>query len=284
MFDIEIVLRGGQTTMPLKDRPLSNRGMVDIHSHILPGLDDGARDMEEALAMADVATKDGITILVATPHVIKGVCDNQKPDILTNVGALNKSLRNNGNPLLILPGAEYHLDPGLPQQLADGKLLTINNTPYLLVELPNVLMSEITERILYEIQLQAVTPIIAHPERNHTLAQRPELLKAYLDRGCLAQVTSGSITGLFGRRVTRTAEQFLQAGWIHVIASDSHSAQGRAPQLSKAIAVIEQRWGKPYAQALAGDNPHFIINGQPLPPIQPPPKQSLWNKLWHRIR
>ena len=254
--------------------------LIDMHTHILPGADDGARDMEQSLAMAEVAIKDGITMLAATPHVIRGAFNNCKDDILKKVESLNISLEKYGKPLPILPGAEYYLETDLPQRLADGELLTINNTGhYLMVELPAAMVPEYTERILFEIQLQGVTPIIAHPERNAGLARHPELLQAFAERGILAQVTSHSLTGLFGKTVQRTARGFLQRGLIHLIASDGHAVHGRSPVLSQAYQEIKNRWGPQYAQTLTYENPHLIINGHPVPATQQPPGKTWWQRL-----
>lgn len=255
--------------------------LIDLHAHILPGVDDGAKTVEDSLAMAEVAVKDGITMLVATPHVIKGTFDNRKEDILKNVENLNKILKENGIDLPILPGAEYYLEPDLPQRLIDEELLTINNSGlHLLIELPSTLLPENTEHILYDIQLQGVTPIIAHPERNLILARYPKLLESYTDRGILAQVTSTSITGLFGSRVRKTALNFLQRGAAQIIASDGHTAHGRAPLLAKAYHEVESRWGTQYAQTLAFENPHRIIMNQRVPAAPPPPLKSIWKRFY----
>jgi len=254
--------------------------LIDLHAHILPGVDDGAKTIEDSLAMAEVAFKDGITMLVATPHVVRGIFDNRKEGILRDVKNLNNKLKQTGNDLLVLPGAEYRLEPDLAQRLADGQLITINNAGrYLLIELPSALIPENTERILYEIQLQGVTPIIAHPERNLTLAKHPELLGSYNDRGILAQVTAASITGLFGKIVRKTALSFLQNGTAQIIASDGHGVNGRSPVLTTACRVIEHRWGAQFTKTLAFENPHRIIRSQRVPAYTPPKKEIIWKRF-----
>ena len=266
--------------MSEKNYPLSTipYPLIDLHTHILPGIDDGAADLEKSLAMAEVAVKDGITTLVATPHVITGAFDNRKTDILRKVESLNKGLVKTGKPLLVLPGAEYYLETDLPRRLADGELLTINNTGlYLMAELPAAMVPEYTERILYEIQLQGVIPIIAHPERNAGLARHPEILKAWTERGILAQLTSHSFTGLFGKTVQKTARKFLQSGLVQLIASDSHAPHGRSPVLSKACREIANTWGSQYAQTLTYENPNRIITAQPVSSLPPPQKKSFWS-------
>jgi len=259
--------------------------MIDIHTHILPGLDDGAEDLDQALAMAEVAVKDGITILAATPHVISGVFDNRKSHILEAVKDLNQLLYNKNIPLQILLGAEYHLEPDLPHRLADGELLTINDSGrYLMVELPAMIVPDYTGRILYDMQLQGITPIIAHPERNIGFTREPELLQDFVARGILTQITAGSIIGMFGRPAKMNALRFLKEGIVHLIASDAHSDHGRPPILSLACIELERMGGADYAQTLTYENPRRIIKGLPVEPCIPPKKEALWTKYLKKSR
>jgi protein-tyrosine phosphatase len=239
--------------------------MIDLHAHILPGLDDGSKDITESLAMARVAREDGIHTIVATPHVLPGVFDNDKNKILSAVQELNQKLQEQNIAVDILPGAEYHLEADLPLKLAQGKLLTINdNRRYLLVELPSAFIPEYTAQVLYEIQLLGVTPIIAHPERNAGFTRRPDILQEMISRGVLAQVTSASITGLFGKKIKRTAFSFLRRGLVHLVSSDAHSSKGRAPLLSQAQKEIEKYLGSAIAQFLVIQNPCFIYEGESI--------------------
>lgn len=258
---------------------------IDIHSHILPGMDDGARDIEESLLMAAMAERDGIEAMVATPHVIKGVFDNNKEDILDKVGALNEIIKEKGINLRVFAGAEYRLESDLPQRLADGELLTINDTGrYLLIELSDVMVPEYTSRILYELQMQGVTPIIAHPERNSIFAKLPQLLLAFTQRGILAQVTSTSITGLFGRRAAKAANKMLADGSVQILASDAHTSNKRAPLMSEAFRSVERQWGAQYAQLLGCENPEHIISGQVVKHVRPPRKPTLSNTIQRSLQ
>lgn len=259
--------------------------MIDLHNHILPGLDDGANDIEESLAMAEIAAEDGITMLVATPHVMSGAFDNRKADILQKVKELNQLLESQKIPLQILPGAEYHLDSDLLRRLSAGDLLTINDSgQHLLVELPASMVPDYTGRILYELQLQGITPIIAHPERNIGFEREPELLRKFISRGILTQITSGSITGMFGKSVKKTAWSFLQEGYAHLIASDAHSAHVRSPALSHAFLELERRWGTDYARTLSYENPRLIIAGLPVQPTLKPSSEASWTKFLKKFR
>lgn len=234
---------------------------IDLHTHILPGIDDGAQTMAAALDMAKVAWQDGITNVVATPHM-RGASPYTKADLITRVDALNRELAQDGIGIAVLPGAEYAFEPDLPQRLAAGKLLTINDKGcHLLIEFPSLLIAETTEQILYQIQLQGVTPVIAHPERNYTFSKYPQLLEGLIRRGMLAQVTSASLTGWFGSEVKKNAGRFIQKGLIQVMASDGHTTVGRAPLLSTAYNEVSRQWGERYAGCLVCENPRRIIAG-----------------------
>lgn len=237
--------------------------MIDLHTHILPELDDGADSIEEALSMARIAVEDGITALVATPHVIDGLFSNSKEKIHGAVERLDQRLKEDSIPLELLPGAEYNLEPDLAERLSRGELLTLNNTGrYLLVELPATLVPHYTDRVLYELQLQGITPILAHPERNIEFSREPSRLAEMVSKGILVQVTAGSITGSFGREIKNLAHLFLKSGCAHFIASDAHSSTGRIPKISSAMKEIENVLGPDMADELAVDNPRRAIEGQ----------------------
>ncbi|MEN6324957.1 MAG: CpsB/CapC family capsule biosynthesis tyrosine phosphatase [Syntrophomonas sp.] len=241
--------------------------MIDLHTHILTGLDDGAPNNDISLGMAEMAARDGTTQLVATPHMMKGNFDISKKTILDAVDKFNELLRQNSIDLIVRPGAEYYLEPDLLEQFAVDDVLTINNSsPYILVELPSSFVPDYTAKILYELQLLGLTPIIAHPERNAGFARNPKLLKSFCERGCLSQITSSSITGLFGRKIKKVALDFIASGLVHMIASDAHSNNGRAPILSGAAIEVERRWGRKLVCTLFLDNPERIICGVSVKP------------------
>ncbi len=242
--------------------------MIDIHTHILPGLDDGAASLEESLQMAGIAVAGGISAVVATPHVISGLYDNTRQRIKEAVDLLNRYLVEEDIPLPVLPGAEYRLEPALPRLLDEGRLVTINDTGrYLLIELPSDLVPDYTEQLLYEIQLRGVTPILAHPERNPGLSRDPGRLSRLAQRGVLAQVTAGSIQGRFGQIARRTALKMLDTGVAQVVASDAHSTRRRSPALTAAAREVEARWGAAFARTVLSTHPHRIITGEPVEPV-----------------
>ncbi|OPX90544.1 MAG: Tyrosine-protein phosphatase YwqE [Pelotomaculum sp. PtaB.Bin104] len=257
--------------------------MIDIHSHILPGIDDGATSPAEAVAMARCAVAGGIRCMVATPHVT-GQYPNVKEGILQAVKNFRQVLQEEGIFLDILPGAEYLLEPDLPGRLSRGELMTINDTGrYLLVELPATLLPDFTLPVFYELQLQGVTPIIAHPERNSVFARDPSALHELVGRGALAQLTAGSLSGLLGPLAAATARKFLAQSCAHFIASDAHAATGRAPELTHAFKKAARLAGEAQALSLVNENPVLAIRGErikaeEIKPINPA-RRSIFDYL-----
>ena len=239
--------------------------MIDLHTHILPGLDDGAKDWGEALEMARIACADGIGTVVATPHVSPGVYDNNRDCILNTVKDFNQLLSERRVPLRVLPGAEYRLDPDLPEQLAGGDLLTMNDGGrYLLLEFPSDFIPAHARRVVYELLLQGVAAVIVHPERNAALVKQPHILMDMVEKGALAQITAGSLTGLYGRHAASAAAKFIREGAVHFVASDAHSARGRSPVLSGALSALARLFGEETAKLLVCHNPAAVINNLPV--------------------
>lgn len=249
--------------------------MIDIHAHVLPGLDDGPYTLEEAVKMARLAVRDGVRTVVATPHVASGLFENSRAGILAAVEFLREVLGREGVPLEVLPGAEYMLEPDLPRRLAAGELLTLSDMGrHLLVEFPGSSVPPFVDQVLFEILLQGVVPIIAHPERNAEVSRRPELLYRMVERGALAQLTAASVVGEFGRDTAELAAFFLRCGWVHFVASDAHSAGSRPPVLSAAVRVVETVLGEEPGRRITSVNPGCVVRGEviragtPEPPVR----------------
>ena len=244
--------------------------MIDIHSHILPGLDDGAESMAEALEMARLAVADGIRVMVATPHLFKHrVIDaravNEKTVILEHLDKFREKLAAEGIALTILPGCDVPLSMEALNFLAEDQVLTINDAKrYLLLELPDTVLPPAIGDICFDLQSRGITPIITHPERHLVLQEMPDKLGRLLDLGCLAQLTAGSLTGRFGRRVAKISREMVKKGYIHLLASDAHNTQGRPPILSKAVEKLVKLVGLERAQAMVTQIPEKIINGEPV--------------------
>lgn len=260
--------------------------MIDIHSHILPGMDDGAQSLEISLQMGRIAYDNGVQDIIATPHVIAGVFDNRRPHILQAVEDLKRAYKEHDIAVNILPGAEYHLEPDLVERLKKRELVTLNDGGrYLLVELPQSIVPDYTTEVLYELQIVGVRPVIAHPERNHRLMANPALLELINNRGAVMQLTAASLTGLFGGKVQKNAWTLINDSNTVVVASDAHSTHGRGPRLGEAYLEIRNRLGQETAQLLCSENPERLVKGQELkacPKYQP----SMWQRLcesWGRF-
>ncbi|WP_088104330.1 tyrosine-protein phosphatase [Halalkalibacter urbisdiaboli] len=214
--------------------------MIDIHSHILPNLDDGASSLEDALSMAKQAEEQGIYLMVATPHHQNGRYTNQKTDIEQEVKRFNTFLNEQGVNLNVAPGQEVRLYGDIIQDYEQQHILTLNQSSYLLVELPSDHVPAYTSRILYDLQLAGVQPIIAHPERNREIIQHPDKLYELVKQGALAQLTASSITGRFGKAIKKFSEQLIEHQLVHIIASDTHNTTTRPNDLRAAFGTIEK--------------------------------------------
>lgn len=237
------------------------KGMVDIHTHILPGLDDGARSWDEAVEMARGAAKDGIETVVATPHIYDA-STTAPQEICEKTSRFQSLLDSEGINLCVLPGAEVHLAIDLPDRLRDGNLQTLANSGrYLLVEFPFGLLPLYTDEVLFELQASGITPIIAHPERNETIQKNPNRLHDMIQRGMLAQLTGGSLRGNFGSRVEHIAKLLLKHNLVQILGSDGHRADRRRVLLGKASGLVSDIAGFDKAKAMTVANPRKISQG-----------------------
>ncbi|KRF35922.1 hypothetical protein ASG93_25710 [Paenibacillus sp. Soil787] len=214
--------------------------MIDTHCHILPGLDDGAGSLEEAVEMAIHAANEGIHTIVATPHHGDGRHDNDASAVGLAVQELNLELETRNIPVQILPGQEVRVYKGLLDDLEAGTIRTLNDTQYLLLEMPSYGVPDYVEDLLYELHIQGLTVMIAHPERNIDFIKDPRRLQQLVGQGCLCQITSQSIMGLFGRKIQRFAIQLCKKNLTHTIASDAHNMANRKSDLSVAFSYLEK--------------------------------------------
>lgn len=257
--------------------------MIDLHCHILPGMDDGAKDREESLRMCSRAAADGIRKIVATPHTMNGVYVNETVAIKQAVGELNGLLAAEGISLEILPGADVHINPNLPELIERGQVTTVNdNRRYLLVELPHHLVPPNLKNMVFKLILQGIIPILTHPERNSILQTDIDLVYELVMQGMLIQITSLSLTGEFGPRAEDCCYKLLKHNLVHVIATDAHSSRVRPPILSASVEAAGRIIGEAEALALVTANPEAIILGSDLPDLQEPekPKRSFFQRLF----
>lgn len=238
--------------------------MVDIHSHILPQVDDGSHSLDESIEMCWASADDGVRVMVATPHAHDGKHKTHDVELLNEkVEELNNHLR--GNPKIVL-GCELRFTHEIVKQLCETHTApTIAGGPYALIEFPHAIIPPGSERPLCELMRNQITPIIAHPERNAMLIAEPNRLYELVSLGVLGQMDTGSITGQFGKRVQKTARVMLENGLIHFIASDCHNMRNRLPGMSAAVALTAKIVGEEYASAMSNDNPAAAVEGRPIP-------------------
>ncbi|MBY0097331.1 tyrosine-protein phosphatase [Mesobacillus maritimus] len=234
--------------------------MIDLHCHILPGIDDGAQSDKESLAMARLAVQEGITTIIATPHHKNGRYFNSKQDVLVKVAELNKLLTEEKIALKILPGQESAINGEMIEDFNNGQIMTLNDTNYVFVELPSDHVPRYTEKMLFDLQLKGLIPIIVHPERNREIHERPEMLYKLVEKGALAQLTAGSICGRFGKKIKSFSEQLIEANLVHFIASDAHNVTSRAFHLGQANDLVEKQYGVDMVY-LFTENAELVVEG-----------------------
>lgn len=213
--------------------------MIDIHSHVLPGIDDGAKEIDSALNMLQIAIDNGTHQIVATPHYRRGYYENNYEDISKIVGEVNDVVSDKGMDIQVVLGQEVFLDDHTVDAYKKGVIGCIGDTGYMLVELSMDTMPKNAMDIIYELKLKGVKPIIAHPERYNYIIEKPIMINEFIEEGCLFQINGGSITGMFGKRVQKTSEILIQHGVCNFIASDAHSAGRRCPGVKEALEVVE---------------------------------------------
>jgi len=238
--------------------------MYDIHCHLIDGIDDGARDFEDCLNMCRAAVKEKIKHIVATPHYMKGVSTVSQSTLLNKIEILNNRLKQENINLTILPGMEVYVDPDLLKMYERGEIITLNREKYLLIEFSAYGMPSYIEHILFQLQLKGLKPIIAHPERCRPIIRNPYLVYYLIDNGCLIQVNSGSVEGMFGKEVKKTAHTLLKYNMVHVISTDNHSSYERMSQLRKCYNFILKKYGREMAEDLFINNPCKILKGEDI--------------------
>lgn len=243
--------------------------MIDIHCHILPNIDDGAKNTEMALEMAKVAVSEGIDTIIASPHHRNGHFENDKSSILIHVENLNTLLDAEQIPLTILPGQETRIFGEMVDSFLDNELLSLNNShQYLLVELSSSHVPRYINRLFFDLQQQGITPIIVHPERNTEIVENPEILYRLVKEGALTQVTAGSVTGHFGKKIQKFSINMINHHLTHFVASDAHNTTSRRFLLREAYEFIERECGSSHRYLLQ-ENPEFIVVGE-MPIVEPP--------------
>ena len=254
--------------------------MIDLHCHILPGLDDGAENFNESLQMAAVAEKDGVHTLLATPHTRNGSYESPPTRVRELTAQLQQRISAAGIDVTILPGAEVHICSDMARKVKAGEVGTVNDSGrYLLVEFPFQTLPEGWRRELFQLNLGGVIPIVAHPERIFEFQRRFELFYELVEMGCLMQVTAMSITGELGGPAMKCAHRLLKQRMVHIIASDAHSADNRPPVLAAGMAAAASVLGDTAAAGeMVLERPAAVLRGEPV--SVPEPVRSEDRKWW----
>ncbi len=237
-------------------------GFVDIHCHILPGLDDGPESVEESIRMLDIAKEDGITDIVASPHIFKGVYENTVSGIMEAL----EELRPESPGTRLYAGADLRIGRNLVKKIEEGEIPLINDKNYLLLELPTYSIPPLREleNVIHSLKIRGFTPIITHPERNAAILSNMDVMAKLSDFGVAFQLTAMSITGNFGGEVQRASLRMIKERYIHLVASDAHDSVKRPPVLSRAYEVVSKKFGEEAAQRFFISNPLAVINGEEM--------------------
>jgi protein-tyrosine phosphatase len=255
---------------------------VDIHCHLLAGIDDGAQSEGESLAMAELAVDDGIGTIICTPHQLGSHGCNHGDDIRRRVAGLQRRLDEFGTPLRLLPGADVRIEPGMIEGLARGDVLTLgDHGRHVLLELPHELYLPL-EPLLDELSRRNMTGILSHPERNQGILRRPAVLRPLVEAGCLMQITAGSLCGTFGQECRSLAESMLRDGLVHFVATDAHGARSRRPLMRRAYDRVSELIGESAADALCQNNPSAVARGKVVQrgpqETTPAPRRAWWKR------
>ena len=261
--------------------------MIDLHTHLLPGWDDGAGGWEEARRMAEIALEDGVRKIVLTPHVFR--LSKRLDEFSVLEERLNEFLEKMGGAGIdFFRGAEIYVHPEIVDSIRQADL-SINGSRYFFLEFPPDYVLPGVKDLLFSIMLEGFTPIISHPERNVVFAQRPDLLCDLIRAGCLAQITAKSITGEFGSETRKTAQAFLTSNLVHLIASDAHNSAHRPPRLGAGVEEAGKIVGQERAWAMVREVPQAILDNQEVPdfgePIDPARRKKWMVKLpWRKVK
>ncbi len=254
--------------------------MIDLHSHILPGIDDGSKNLEMSLAMARMAVDDGIKVMACTPHIYPGLYMNDAAGIAAARDALQASLDEHGIPLKLTTGADVHLVPGLLDRLRAGTVPCLHNTRYLLLEPSHHVAPPRFAESVFQLVAAGYVPVITHPERLTWVEDHFQVFVDLTKQGAWMQITAGALTGAFGPRAKYWGERFLGEGLTHILATDAHSTGRRAPLLSQARAIAERMLGPEEALLLVEGRQTALMNDASPANVPPLPARKASKGWW----
>lgn len=239
--------------------------MIDLHSHILPELDDGSQSLEESLAMARMAVQSGVKVMAATPHCI----DDRAEQVYAAWRLLREALRDTEIPLKLYLGMEIFGTADTVRLLRAGRLFPLNGSQYPLIEFSFRSTGEEETQILYQVLRAGYRPLVAHPERYGYVRENPELINLWTKMGCLLQINRGSLLGRFGPGAQRMAAELVERGFVTAVATDAHSPRVRTPWMKDIQTLLSQEYSPQLARKLLLQNPQHILRNEPLPPSEP---------------
>src|SRR5262252_1838998 len=240
--------------------PRGARQMIDLHCHILPGMDDGAGDITVSIEMAKLCVADGVTVVACTPHILPGLYHNSGPQIRDAALVLQQALDRKGIPLQLVTGADVHMVPDFVAGLRAGRLLSLADSRYVLVEPPHHVAPVRLEQFFFDLVAAGYVPVLTHPERLSWIESQYAAIQRLVRGGVWMQVTAGSLTGSFGRTAQYWANRMLDEGCVHILASDAHDTKRRPPRLSAGRELARKRVGIREAEHLVVTRPLGIVN------------------------
>lgn len=234
--------------------------MIDMHTHLLFGVDDGPPNIEETIALVKKAQEEGITDMICTSHASHPQFDVQRSEVLSQILLLKDVIREAGLEMKLHPGQEIRLTENIIEKLDKGELLTLANSRYLLLELPSQTIPVYTVKIIQALLEREIIPIIAHPERNRAIAQNPQRLERLVRHGAAAQITASSISGHFGKSIQRLSLQLIEANLVHAYGSDVHNLKTRPFHFERGLDLLEKKRLNDVADLLLENNERILRN------------------------
>jgi protein-tyrosine phosphatase len=234
--------------------------LIDLHCHLLPQIDDGSRSLAESLEMASLAVADGISVIACTPHILPGLYDNKGPRIRAAIAELQGVLDKQNLKLTLATGADVHIAPDILDGIGSGRILSLSESRYFLLEPPQAIVPPRFEEYIFKLVGAGYVPIITHPERLGWSDIDYGIFERIVRLGAWTQLTGGSLLGQFGRRAQALAERMLEDGLAHILASDAHNTSSRPPLLSEALEAAAEWIGEEEAWHLVSTRPAGILD------------------------
>ena len=249
----------------------ADRYLIDIHSHLLPGFDDGAADWDESLQMLRQGVEDGIREVILTPHILSQMDLEREDEIVALFEDFKKRAAAEGIAIKFHLACELFLQPDMN---LTRRIATLDETGrYFLVEFPMSVVPDFVTKRFFEMVIEDKIPIVAHPERNVTIIRNPDKAVDLVERGALLQINAGSLLGVFGRTIKDIATKLMEADLVHFVATDCHDPRSRTLQLSPAYDLVTETWGEEHAELLFCVNPKKVLDGEIINSPEPKPEQ-----------